>query len=212
MCVYNFILNLWSNVRRESSLAKSCKPCLHEHLKLPDTASYSYLSSQADCPIMDSHFLGRYFAQKQHPGMEEGCATFVQENGVNGHVNGNGVKDHLSGDTHTKTYHNGNADYRNPADKTDKRVLAAAPQIPTFDDRGPFLSGFQRPTKFEGQIEYLEVYGEIPKSLSGTFYRIMPDPMFPSSVYNDQVCPRVLLLVWIELIWKHPSGLTVMGT
>lgn len=51
---------------------------------------------------------------------------------------------------------------------------------------GP-LSDFQRPVRIEGDIFNLEVQGEIPKGIAGTFYRIMPDPMFPPYIRNDNV-------------------------
>ncbi|KAF9875484.1 hypothetical protein CkaCkLH20_06865 [Colletotrichum karsti] len=54
-----------------------------------------------------------------------------------------------------------------------------------FDDAGPALTGFNRPTRYEGEVRNLEVYGKIPASISGTFYRIMPEPYHVPWVKND---------------------------
>jgi carotenoid cleavage dioxygenase-like enzyme len=51
----------------------------------------------------------------------------------------------------------------------------------------PQFSGFMKPCRFEGEINFLEVEGNIPKELDGTFYRVMPDPQFPPFVDNDPV-------------------------
>jgi carotenoid cleavage dioxygenase len=51
-------------------------------------------------------------------------------------------------------------------------------------------SGFMRPVRFEGEISNLEVIGSIPESIEGTFYRVMPEPHFPSFIPNDPVCQR----------------------
>jgi carotenoid cleavage dioxygenase len=47
------------------------------------------------------------------------------------------------------------------------------------------VSGFMRPVRFEGVINNLEVIGEIPKHIDGTFYRVMPEPQFPAFIKND---------------------------
>ncbi|KAM0230358.1 hypothetical protein ACHAPO_009353 [Fusarium lateritium] len=49
----------------------------------------------------------------------------------------------------------------------------------------PQFSGFMKPCRFEGEINFLEVQGNIPEELDGTFYRVMPDPQFPPFVDND---------------------------
>jgi carotenoid cleavage dioxygenase len=49
------------------------------------------------------------------------------------------------------------------------------------------LTGFQRPVRIEGEIANLEIEGQIPKSIAGTFYRMMPDPAFPPFIDNDIV-------------------------
>lgn len=54
-----------------------------------------------------------------------------------------------------------------------------------FDNAGPQLSGFNRPTRYQGEMRNLEVFGKIPKSISGTFYRIMPEPYHVPFVKND---------------------------
>lgn len=44
-----------------------------------------------------------------------------------------------------------------------------------------------KPCRFEGEIQHLEVCGEIPREIDGTFYRVMPDPQLPPFVDNDPV-------------------------
>ncbi|OAG07137.1 carotenoid oxygenase, partial [Paraphaeosphaeria sporulosa] len=55
---------------------------------------------------------------------------------------------------------------------------ASFPALPQFSD-------FMKPCRFEGEIQHLEVYGEIPLEIDGTFYRVMPDPQLPPFVEND---------------------------
>jgi hypothetical protein len=43
----------------------------------------------------------------------------------------------------------------------------------------PQFSGFMKPNRFEGEVNNLEIIGEIPPKIDGTFYRVMPDPQFP---------------------------------
>lgn len=47
------------------------------------------------------------------------------------------------------------------------------------------FSGFNRPSRFEGDIFELEFDGEIPKDIDGTFYRIQPDHQFPPLFEDD---------------------------
>ncbi|OJD31432.1 carotenoid oxygenase [Diplodia corticola] len=47
------------------------------------------------------------------------------------------------------------------------------------------FSGFNKPSRFEGDIFELEVDGEIPKDIDGTFYRIQPDHQFPPMFEDD---------------------------
>lgn len=70
--------------------------------------------------------------------------------------------------------------------------ISGWPEAPTsFDPQtvGETLTGFQRPIRVEGEIYNLEVEGQIPKSIAGTFYRIMPDPAFPPFIKDDIVFP-----------------------
>ena len=64
-----------------------------------------------------------------------------------------------------------------------------------FPDR-PQFSGFMKPCRLEGEVPDLEVYGEIPAEIDGTFYRVMPDPQFSPFIENDPVrgiqCPSAL--------------------
>ena len=53
--------------------------------------------------------------------------------------------------------------------------------------KDPNFSGFMRPVRFEGEIRNLEIIGEIPFSINGTFCRVMPEPQFPASIPNDSV-------------------------
>jgi len=69
------------------------------------------------------------------------------------------------------------------------RTKGGLPPVPRyFSDKN--TSGFMRPVRFEGEITNLEVIGSIPKSIEGTFYRVMPEPHFPSFIANDPVCQR----------------------
>ncbi|KAF9636504.1 putative carotenoid oxygenase protein [Lasiodiplodia theobromae] len=47
------------------------------------------------------------------------------------------------------------------------------------------FSGFNKPSRFEGDIFELEFEGEIPKDIDGTFYRIQPDHQFPPLFEDD---------------------------
>jgi carotenoid cleavage dioxygenase-like enzyme len=49
----------------------------------------------------------------------------------------------------------------------------------------PVFRGFQRPPRIEGDIFDLEVEGELPKEISGTFYRVQPDHRFPPVFEED---------------------------
>lgn len=44
-----------------------------------------------------------------------------------------------------------------------------------------------RPCRFEGEIQNLEIEGKIPECITGTFYRVMPDPQLPPFIDNDPV-------------------------
>lgn len=61
------------------------------------------------------------------------------------------------------------------------------PPVPKAFRSEPQFSGFMAPVRFDGDITDLEVFGNVPQDLSGTFYRVMPDPHFPSFIENDPV-------------------------
>lgn len=65
-------------------------------------------------------------------------------------------------------------------------VGKAFPKLPQF-------SGFMKPCRFEGEVDFCEIEGTVPPGLDGTFYRIMPDPQFPPFVENDPVGERSIL-------------------
>jgi len=45
--------------------------------------------------------------------------------------------------------------------------------------------GMNKPSRFEGDLFDLEVTGEIPKEINGTFYRVQPDHRFPPLFEDD---------------------------
>jgi carotenoid cleavage dioxygenase-like enzyme len=53
-----------------------------------------------------------------------------------------------------------------------------------YPDTG-FFKGFNKPTRFEGDIFDLEVSGTLPDDINGTFYRIQPDHRFPPLFEED---------------------------
>ncbi|KAK3896971.1 carotenoid oxygenase [Staphylotrichum tortipilum] len=53
-----------------------------------------------------------------------------------------------------------------------------------FPER-PQFSGFMKPCRVETEVPNLEVYGEIPEDIDGTFYRVMPDPQFAPFIEDD---------------------------
>ncbi|KAJ5981591.1 Carotenoid oxygenase [Penicillium canescens] len=60
----------------------------------------------------------------------------------------------------------------------------ASPAPQHFPDR-PQFSDFMKPCRFEGEIQNLEVHGDLPNDIDGTFYRVMPDPQLPPFIDND---------------------------
>ena len=54
-----------------------------------------------------------------------------------------------------------------------------------FRESEPQHRGFMAPVRFEGSISDLEIIGDVPDTISGTFYRVMPEPHYPSFVEND---------------------------
>lgn len=61
--------------------------------------------------------------------------------------------------------------------------VPAAQMFPPY----PQFSGFMKPCRYEGEIQNLEVQGNIPQELDGTFYRVMPDPQLVPFIDNDPV-------------------------
>jgi carotenoid cleavage dioxygenase-like enzyme len=51
--------------------------------------------------------------------------------------------------------------------------------------RNDVFAGFNSPSRFEGEVFDLEVHGEIPTAIDGTFYRVQPDHRFPPMYEND---------------------------
>ncbi|KAF2179970.1 isoeugenol monooxygenase [Zopfia rhizophila CBS 207.26] len=49
----------------------------------------------------------------------------------------------------------------------------------------PFLSGFEEPCRFEGKVFDLVVNGFLPRSIDGTFFRVMPDPLLSPAYFQD---------------------------
>ncbi|KAF3064914.1 Lignostilbene-alpha,beta-dioxygenase isozyme III [Daldinia childiae] len=54
-----------------------------------------------------------------------------------------------------------------------------------FPDTAAF-SSMNKPSRFEGDITNLEVTGEIPRDINGTFYRVQPDHRFPP-IFEDDI-------------------------
>lgn len=73
----------------------------------------------------------------------------------------------------------------------------------------PQLSGFMKPCRYEGEVRNLEVIGQIPKEINGTFYRVMPDPQFPSRFSNDPVSQSSEPYFLKKETIIHKSGLVV---
>ncbi|WP_305664081.1 carotenoid oxygenase family protein [Frigidibacter sp.] len=48
-----------------------------------------------------------------------------------------------------------------------------------------FSGSLYRPSRFEGSVFDLEVEGQVPESLNGTFFQVAPDPQFPPMRGND---------------------------
>jgi len=53
-----------------------------------------------------------------------------------------------------------------------------------FPDAAEFV-GIYRPSRVEAQIAELEVIGEVPKHIKGTFYQVSPDHMYPPMLGTD---------------------------
>lgn len=68
-------------------------------------------------------------------------------------------------------------------------ALAAGEKIPSAyfgSEHGDYFIGYSRPGRLETDIDTLEVYGKIPKSISGTFYRVVPEPAYPP-YFKDEI-------------------------
>ena len=50
----------------------------------------------------------------------------------------------------------------------------------------PVFTGSLRPLRLEGDIHDVEIEGELPPQLHGTYHRVHPDAQFPPMVDNDQ--------------------------
>ncbi|MCW8379699.1 carotenoid oxygenase family protein [Streptomyces justiciae] len=51
--------------------------------------------------------------------------------------------------------------------------------------RSPQMSGWEAPQRFEGDIYDLEIEGEVPEDLDGSFFRVAPDPQYPPRLGDD---------------------------
>lgn len=56
---------------------------------------------------------------------------------------------------------------------------------PKFPETSVF-TGFNKPSRLEGDITFLEIDGELPPEIDGTFYRIQPDHRFPP-IFEDDI-------------------------
>src|SRR6476661_3255992 len=54
-----------------------------------------------------------------------------------------------------------------------------------FPARPEFSGSLYQPLRFEGDLYDLEVEGDIPASLEGTFYQVAPDPQYPPFLGED---------------------------
>ncbi|KAJ1326858.1 carotenoid oxygenase family protein [Microdochium nivale] len=59
------------------------------------------------------------------------------------------------------------------------------PTGPQAFGRFPQLTGIMKPSRFEGEVQNLEVEGSIPDGIDGTFYRVMPDPQMVPFIDNE---------------------------
>ena len=79
-----------------------------------------------------------------------------------------------------------------------------------FRESEPQHRGFMAPVRFEGSITDLEIIGDVPETISGTFYRVMPEPHYPSFIENDPVKSIPSPEALGSLIDISCSGLTEM--
>lgn len=74
-------------------------------------------------------------------------------------------------------------------------ALAADEKMPSAyfgNEHGDYFTAYSRPGRLESDIDTLEVYGKIPKSISGTFYRVVPEPAYPPYFKDEIVGPPAL--------------------
>lgn len=64
-------------------------------------------------------------------------------------------------------------------------VLQSSYSAPSQFPKTEVFSGFNRPSRIEGDIHDLEVTGHIPDDIDGTFFRIQPDHRFPPRYESD---------------------------
>jgi carotenoid cleavage dioxygenase-like enzyme len=57
--------------------------------------------------------------------------------------------------------------------------------VTTQFPRSPQLSGWEAPLRFEGDVYDLEITGEVPRELDGSFFRVAPDPQYPPRLGDD---------------------------
>ena len=50
----------------------------------------------------------------------------------------------------------------------------------------PGFTGTLRPVRFEGDLHDLEIEGEVPSQLNGTYHRVHPDAQYAPLFDNDQ--------------------------
>ena len=62
-----------------------------------------------------------------------------------------------------------------------QKELGNSSLFPTATFSESFV-GFNAPCRIEGHVGALEVTGQIPEAIDGTFYRVMPDPQFPPMI------------------------------
>jgi hypothetical protein len=78
-----------------------------------------------------------------------------------------------------------NTKWHTSFDPAPKQGLPPVPKA--FRENEPQHAAFMAPVRFEGEITDLEIIGDVPEEISGTLYRVMPEPHYPSFVENDPV-------------------------
>lgn len=56
----------------------------------------------------------------------------------------------------------------------------------THFPNNPGFTGLMRPLRFEGDLHDLDIEGEVPAELDGTFHRVHPDPQFSPMFADDE--------------------------